>query len=236
MILNVNNTEVKRFSDRLRKMHKSDMPLAVRGTLNDLAFDVKKNTLLPGADKFFILRNPSFFKRYSGVQKATGFNINSMRSEVGIIPGSSTAARQLTRQEYGGTIPKRSMIYINTARVGGSKSKIVRKSNYMNAKKIVRGQPNRVRSKKSQFVADAFVANKYNLFLLTENTLFDVKGIKFGKGKTRKVFVRLNPIADYEKNRSVSVKSTYFLRKASQVTYQKQTSFFLNNAKRRFQK
>jgi hypothetical protein len=236
MTLSVDNREVRNYSNRLRQMHRSNFPIVVRQTLNDLAFDVKKNTLLPSADKAFILRNPTFFKKFSGVQKASGFEINRMKSEVGINSSNSVAARQLTQQEYGGRIPKRSMIYMDQARVGKSKSKMVRKANYIGTKKIVRGQPDRQRSQKSQFVADAYIAKRYGLFLLTDNTLFDVNDIKFGKGKARKVFVRLTPIADYEKNRSVSVSSTYFLKKASQITYQKQTSFFIKNAKRRLEK
>lgn len=236
MILNVNNKEVENYTKRLRNMHRSDFPVAVRQTLNDMAFDVKQNQLLKSADKVFILRNPSFFRKYSGVSKANGWNVNTMKSQVGIIPGTNEPAKKLVKQEYGGTITNRSMIYMNTARISRSKMKRVRKQNYIGTKGIVRGDANKSRSEKSQFVANAFIAKKYNLFLFQDDTLFDVEDIKTRSGTSRKVFVRMTPIADYEKNRSVNLQSRPFLRPASMITYQKQSSYYIKNAKKRFEK
>jgi len=237
-MLYIDNTEVKRFTEQLRNMHRSNLPIVIRQTLNDMAFDVKKNTLLKFADKEFILRNPAFFKRYSGVDKANGWDINKMQSQVGITPKESTAARQLTKQEFGGTIPKRSMIYMNQARTGGSKSKRVRKQNYIGTKGIVKGKPSSGRTRKSNFVAQSIVAFRENKYLLwNKKTLFDIKSVNFsGTGKNRGVKVDATPIADYEKNRSVNFEASPFVRPASEYTFKKQTGFYVKNAKKRFEK
>jgi hypothetical protein len=225
--LQIDNREVKQFTNRLREMHRSNLPIVVRQTLNDLAFDTKKNTLLLSAGKEFTLRKPSFFRKYSGVQKANGWNINQMHSEIGIIPGDSKAAKQLTKQEYGGTIPNRSYIYMNTARIGGSKSKLVRKQNYIGTKGIVKGTKNR--GKKSQLIADAAIGFRENKMILENGTLFQVKSFANGRFK-------LVPIASYKKDRSVTVQARPFMRIASEMSYTKQEYFFVRNAKKRLEK
>lgn len=230
----VDTAQVKKYTDHLKRMHRSNFPIVVRQTLNDLAFDVKKNTLLKSADREFILRNPSFFRKHSGVKKADGWNVNEMHSEVGIFPQGSRAAAQLTQQEYGGVIPKRSFIYMNQARTGGSKTKKVRRQNYIGTIKLIRGNPNVQRSDKSQYIADAFMAKKMKKSILKDDTLFNVKSIK--KGDDDKVFVKLFPIASYKENRSVRVRSRPFLRHASEITYKRAEEFFVKNAEKRLEK
>jgi hypothetical protein len=242
MQLSIDNREVEQYTKKLRALHRSNLPIAVRQTLNDLAFDVKQVTLMRNADKQFIMRNPGFFKRHSGVKKADGWDINNMRSEVGIIPGESIAATQLTKQEFGGAIGKRSFIYMNAARISAAKNKMVRRQNYLNKKEFIKGTPSRSRSDKSQFIARAIVAKKTNKLLLEDSTsgqtAFEVRDIKFsGKGgRNRKVFVRLNPLADYERNRSISLKARPFLYPASLQSFAKGMYFFIKNAKKRFEK
>ncbi|MDD5013669.1 MAG: hypothetical protein PHW73_01025 [Atribacterota bacterium] len=240
--LSINNKEVENFTNKLREMHRSNLPIVVRQTLNDMAFDVKNNTLMKNADKQFIIRNPGFFKKHSGVKKADGWDINKMQSEVGIIAGSNIAAQQLTRQEFGGTIGKRSFIYMNAARVSGVKNKMVRRQNYLKSREFIKGEPSRSRSDKSQFVARAIVAKRTKKLMLEDSksgqTLFDVKDVKFsGKGgRNRKVFVRLIPLADYEQNRSVHLKARPFLGPASMQSFAKCTQYYITNAKKRFEK
>jgi hypothetical protein len=239
-ILNVDNTEVKRFTSRLKEMHRSNFPIVVRQTLNDTAFDVKKTTLIPSVDKKFILRNPAFFRRYSGVNKATGWNVNAMKSEVGIIPGNSTAANQLTKQEYGGQISNRDMIYMDQARSSKSKLKSVRKINYLGGKGIVGGRAIK-RSRKSNFIAAAYIAKKENKNVLWATkrgyTLYAVNNIDFsGSGRNRRVKVNAIPLADYESNRNVKVMAKPFLKPASLLSYNKQPYFYMKNAKARFEK
>ena len=112
----VDTTQVKRFTDKLRELHRSNMPIAVRQTLNDTAFDVLKITLPEKFKTDFMIRNKSFLRSHSGVQKADGWEINGMQSKVGITPKGSEAAEGLTKQEFGGS-EKKPFIYMNQARV-----------------------------------------------------------------------------------------------------------------------
>lgn len=245
--LNMDNSQVKAYTNKLQQMHRSNFPIAVRQTLNDLAFDVKQKELLRYADKEFILRNPNFFKRFSGVKKAVGFDLKSMNSEVGIIKSTAQggeAAANLTKQEYGGSISDRSMIYMNQSRISGSKTKRVKKANYLGSKGLVGGKPLKgygMRTRKSNFVAAAYVAIRENKNVLWETksgfTLYSVSSLSFsGTGKNRNVKVNATPLASYEKNRSVRIMAHPFLKPASLAAYQKQGYFFIKNAEKRLNK
>jgi len=241
-VLNVNSKDVIMFTNKLEKLSKSDFPIAVRQTLNDLAFDVKQNTLLRKADKTFIIRAPTFFKRFSAVEKAKGFDVNTMQSKAGIKPGSNIAAKNLTKQEKGGKIKKRSYIYMNQARVSRNKAKKVRKPYYLNSKNKVQGQPSvRRRSRKSNFVAAAIVGKKFNKFVLhdtsTGKTAYIIKSVKLtGRGRSRKANIKSIPIADFEQNRVISLGAKPFLKPAAIESLKKSEVLYIQNAKRRFEK
>lgn len=213
-------------------MHRSNFPVAVRSTLNDLAFDVKKTTLLKSADQQFILRAPKFFKSHSGVKKATGFNINTMHSEAGITPRGSQAAKDLAKQEHGGAMPGEA-IYLDTARVSKSKQKKVSKANYLN-RGHVKGRQNANRGRRASRVAAAVVAKRENKFLLEGGILFDVKSIRFGTGKTRRVNIRAVPVASYKKGRTVKLDKRPFVANAGKMSQQKANALYIKNAKKRF--
>ncbi len=240
--LDVNNDEVVNFTNKLEKLHKSDYPIAVRGTLNDLAFDVKQKSLLRKVNKTFVTRSPGFFKKYSGVEKATGFEVNKMHSKVGIVPGNNIAAKNLEKQEKGGMVPKRSYIYMNQARVSRSHRKRVRKGNYLNDKNKVKGAPSvSRRSRASNFVAAAIVGLKFNKFVLhdtsTSKTAYLIKSISLtGKGRKRKANIRTVPIADYEYNRAVQLKPMPFLLPASKESLKNAGKYYIKNAEKRFKK
>src|SRR5687767_16018423 len=86
MELNINSDAVVKHTNTLEKMHRSAMPLAIRNTLNSVAFDVKKNTMPASAEREFVTRAPNFFKANSRVEMARGWNVDSMQSVVGFIP------------------------------------------------------------------------------------------------------------------------------------------------------
>ena len=67
----LDTSQVKRFADKLRTMHRSNMPIAVRQTLNDAAFDVMKNTLPMIWKDDFIVRNKSFYVHIQELKKQT---------------------------------------------------------------------------------------------------------------------------------------------------------------------
>ncbi len=67
-IFNINTDASVMLVNKLEQLHRSAFPLAVRGTLNAAAFDVKMKTLDESATQNFERRSPTFFKRFSGRQ------------------------------------------------------------------------------------------------------------------------------------------------------------------------
>ena len=108
VVFDVNTNDVIELTVALKKMHRSAFPVAVRSTLNELAFMTKQKQLIPTAQKKVIVRNKTFFRRFSGVNKATGFNVDSMRSEVGFTKNKAT--KGMKQQEIGGSLKAKSSI------------------------------------------------------------------------------------------------------------------------------
>lgn len=252
-VLFIDNSQVVRFTQRLREMHRSDLPVVVRQTLNDTAFDVYKNSMPATFRNEFTVRNKTFLKAHSGVKKAEGFNVSSMKSRVGIIPNGSKAAEGLTKQEFGGST-KRPFMYMDEARVSKSMSKLVRSKNIILGKggNIVTGTPTIAnkysrksgygsRNRKANTVAEAIVAAKTGKFVMwrgssTETAMF-VRSVRFsGKGPNRKVNIKADPIASYVEGYNKKITSTHFLEHSSYKSYLLQYHFFIVNAKRRFER
>lgn len=240
IVLDVNTREVREFTNTLTRMRRSEFPLAVRGTLNDLAFHHKRVELMKSAGELFTLRNPSFIRSHSGVKKAEGWDVNSMRSESGIIPRGLKAAEQLEIQETGGSISNRNVIYVDPARGGSNKNRVSTR-NYINKTGIVKGQPTRRRSRKSNIVAMAYVANKTNQLLKIETKstdhFFRVNSLKFsGSGLSRRANLKMTAIASYDKGRRVTISPRPFMRISGERTMTHVLAFYIKNAKRRFEK
>jgi hypothetical protein len=238
-ILDINNKDVVAFTNKLAQMHRSDLPIVVRQTLNDLAFDTKQKTLPATYNKNFIRRSKTFLKSHSGVQKADGWDVNKMHSEVGIIARGegSEAAEGLTMQEFGGTKTK-SMVYMKNAR-GGSNRRTVQSSKYFNKFQKVKGNPSvKRRSRKSNFIASAIMAHRTGKLLIWDSksgqTVFLINSIYLGAGNVARV--NATPIADYENDRQLRLKARPFLRPASNISFSKQDNFFRSNAIKRFKK
>lgn len=237
MIIDVNNKEVRAFTIKLQQMHRSNFPIVVRQTLNDLAFDVKTVSLKQQYEKQFIRRDKTFLKSHSGVVKASGFNITSMKSEVGIIEkqGSEKASQGLGKQEYGQSV-KKPVVYMKSARSGSNKRKVVA-GNYYNKYQKIRGLHANVgrHTRKSNFVASAIMAHKLGKLLMWDSksgqTIFLVQSIYLAANS--QVDIKLKAIADYEDKRVLNLKARPFLQPASLLSHNKVNSFFLKNAQKR---
>lgn len=239
--LQIDNKQVRDYTNTLRQMHRSDLPIVIRQTLNDTAFDVKKNTLMPAIDRKFILRNPSFFKKFSGVKMADGWNVNSMRSEVGIIKSSQRGgevAAELTQQEFGGKIKHKARL-LKFVRRGKTRLGKVNSSYNLTKKGYVEGAPKYNRGRKSNFVAEAFVAFKENKYMNIrtkkgKDTLLLVESISQNV-KTRKFNIRLKGIAELNQENK-QLKARPFMKPAGEKSYLKQESFYIRNARKRLNK
>lgn len=239
MMLDVNAGELARLSNRLEKLNRSAFPVAVRGTLNKAAFDVKKNTLPRSTDEKFVNRTKTFFKAFSKVEKADGFDVNSMRATVGMsekdLKGNNNyAIKDLEKQEEGGKITNRAFIPTKKAR-GGNNNNRVRKANWVAE----------IKAKKFTNISDVQGKNPSQRF---RKAVFDagVGGIVMGAVRAKKMIwrvesingrkFRLTPIYSVKNNRSVSVKPTHFMRDAALMTAKKLPDFYNKEAERQFKK
>ncbi len=254
MKLNINSNAVVNQTNRLEKLHRSALPVAIRETLNNAAFDVKKNTM-PKTAKEFKKRQPNFFKANSKVEKANGFDTKSMKAVVGFfennLVGKNYAVKDLEQQEKGGEIKKKSFIAQKGGRVG---NKMVRQNlrlNNLKGKTFVKtssfgknNQGNRISglSLKQQFIRAAIYAEtKFgkDAFVLGgkgkggSRTLSLINGIRKGRFG---IEVSRTPIYNVKKGRAISVKATNFMKRASFESGSKMDSFYIAQAQKQFLK
>jgi hypothetical protein len=239
--LNINIDAVVKFTNILEKMHKSALPVAIRQTLNDAAFDVKKNTMPQTATSKFTQRQKNFFMANSRVEVATGFDLKTMRSTVGfyenrlVNQSTNYAVKDLEKQETGGTIHGKTFIPTVFARRGKSNTGLVkpnarlskiRKSNIINAKDM-RGQYHKL-TKHQQFIVAAKRAG-IGGFVIYNDLLLMINGID---GKT----INAAPLYSVKKSRSVNVSRTSFMRSASEISGRKLPHFYVKNAQKQMEK
>lgn len=112
---NINDHDLIEYTRKLDKLHRSALPVTIRQTLNDVAFEAKKIDIPNEFNDEFIVRRPTFIKSHSFANKsANTFNINEMESSAGIIKGKSLAGDQLKKQEEGGFIINRAIPTLET--------------------------------------------------------------------------------------------------------------------------
>lgn len=256
MQFNINTDAAVKFTNTLEKLAKSALPVAVRGTLDDAAFDVKTKTMPDTASKAFVNRNKTFFKANSKVERAQGFDMGSMKSTVGFFENklvnqsTNYAVKDLEQQEDGGEIGGKSLIPMKTARVGNSKNKNVRPNyriknlgNVIDAKKVTAG------NKKQKFIRAAFMATKLYgdaAFVLGNDwkgnrTLSKINVIwgstrKQGNFGSRKLLIERTPLYTFRKGRSINVAGKNFMRRASLESGLKMDDFYMARAKKQIEK
>lgn len=245
MLLNINSDAAVVFTNKLEKLHRSALPNAIRNTLNKAAFTVKQVTMPKSAERF-IKRQPNFFKANSGVQMATGFDVNSMRATVGFVahklrnPSTNFSIKELEEQEYGGDITHRSFIPLNTARAGGSHVRNVRPVNRLSriknivdaAKLSGKGAP------KTKFIRAAIrTAHSAQ----GGHVLGDIKGKRGTRTLWRidsvmvsggKIHIKKTPLYSFRENRDVGIKSTGFMHTASIQSANQLDKFYIAEAER----
>ena len=237
--ININTDAFVVLANKLGQINRSALPVVVRQTLNDAAFDVKNKTLQLSANQKFIKRSPNFFKTFSGVNKATGFAINSMRAEVGMTDQGKTSARaavsHMDQQEQGGSI-KGGGDYLKASRSGSNRRK-VQQANYFNKGNLVTGAFKRKGTAKSNFVAAASVALMTGKAMFIDTPkgkfLISVTAISaFVKTKSLKITTKILMMD----RKSVQITGTHFSNAAAAMTLQKVTGFYQKEAQKQFAK
>jgi len=132
--INISSDDFILFANKLEKIGKADMPVAVRSTLNQLAFRMKgsggqRGEIDKQAEKDFdFRRNKTLFRVMTGVEKASGLNVANMQSKAGIVKksGRDQLAEGLAQQQQGGNT-KQKATPLDAARTGRTVSKRVRR-------------------------------------------------------------------------------------------------------------
>lgn len=240
MKLNINTDAAVVFTNKLEKMKKSALPVAVFNTLNKAAFDVKMNTMPNNVDKTFTKRQPNFFKANSRVEKASGFNIQTMKSTVGFVARSGKlnyAVKELEQQEDGGIIRKRKLVPLDTARKGNAQNQMVRANARLGKiKNMIKTSNVKGKSAKEKFVKAAALAGTGGYVLSgKKNIVFKID--KFDhksklKGKITSMKLKVTPLYKYKRTGTVKINNaTKFMQKSSNESAQKMEKFFIENAK-----
>lgn len=234
MKLDINDSELIKYTDKLESISRKALPYAVKNTLNNAAFDMKKTTLHKSVKSNFKgLKAPMFFKRYSGVNKANAKEIDSMVAMVGMLdmgnPSIRTAIENMEKQEFGGIIDD-GFAYLKDSRAGSNLNKFVRKPNYYDKNKVISGRSKVGRgngSVKSKFVARAYKANKERkpMFINSMRGNFLAEVRSFRKTKKGKVKIKMRLLMK-ERDR-VNIKATNFMQEAGLDTQKKIPNLYI---------
>jgi len=233
--LDINTDAAVNFSDKLERMSRSALPNAVRNTLNSAAFDVKQKTMPASASAEFTQRRKTFFKAKSRVGMAKGWDINQMNSKIGFIGGGDNqAVRDLEKQDRGGKIGGRKFIPSDDARVTKSLGRNVRnKYKYENIKNVKNVRDFKGNSWGARFLKASHNAGVGGFVVNTSGgswgAILEITSLRRGLAGYKKIYT-LN------KSEVVSVKSTGFMRKASNKSAKKLNRFYEENAKRQIKR
>lgn len=237
MQLHLNNDAVVGMANKLEKMHRSALPLAIRGSLNKAAFNTKTKTLLDSAKDTFVTRQPNFFKAFSRVQKADGWDVEGMQAivgftEKGLKGDHNYSVADLEQQEEGGSIKKRSFIPVQTARKSKSSARPVRPMNRLSrVKNVVNAKKVPGVNSKQKFVKAVHIAGKGGYVLSKFNDkqiLWRVNSIR----KTATKQFKLTALYSYKEGRKVNVEATNFSKNAALKSGKDMAAYFYDEAKR----
>ena len=205
------------------------MPVAIRLTLNRTAKDMKQRSLLAVTRDKFTIRQKNFFKAFSRIQFAKGFNINRMNSVVGILTAGNNAAEDLEKQEVGGKIGGRTFVPTVKARVSKKFTKpLARKKTLKNFKQIPRVQF----GDKKGFLKAMSSVGKGGAVIYGSMVLL-IKGRRKRGGRT---FFNTEKIYSFKKGRSVRVKPTRFMRTAALISSNRMEIFYKLEAEKQIKR
>lgn len=234
--LELDTKEIEAYGKKLGTLHRSAYPSAVRATLNGAAFDVKQRSLLVSAQQNFVNRQANFFKANSKVKPAMGWDVEGMKSIVGMVPlkGNNKAVDDLEQQERGGTIKKKSFIPMRPSRIGKSTNRNVQKTSRLSSiNNIVNAQQSKGSSEGQRFTKAVIFAGRGGHVLSERGILWRVDSISRSGKNTR---FKITPIYSYEKGRDVQVKATHFMETAAVSSAKKMPYIYKKEAEFQFKK
>lgn len=128
--IEINTLQLRYWKKALDELGKTKFPVAVRNTMNNMAFAMKGSRSGAGyierrsRTEFDYRRNRTLITKLSGAKKATGMDVSSMKSGAGIfeVSGRSKVANRMENQESG-TPLKHAFTPQKAARVGNNVNK-----------------------------------------------------------------------------------------------------------------
>jgi len=241
-MIEINTADFNVLSNKLEKIGKADLPVAVRSTLNSMAFKMKGAGSKRGqidiqAEKDFdYRRNKTLFKVMTGVQKASGLTINRMQSKAGIVSrsGRTELAEGLAQQQKGGKLKKKATPTLKT-RPGSNISKRVRRPSYLRNLNSI----DATNKRGQKFIQAAIRAKKEKRTLLIKTKSGDtvvakVRSIKRARGR---IDVRISWLYRYNQNNSITLgKSRPFINTAAKTVIVMMPKEFEKQARKRISK
>lgn len=238
MTLIINSKEFATVANKLDRLSRSDLPIAVRSTLNNMAFRMQKSELRESARKEFDYTRTNIVQNLSYATKAQGFNMRNMKSEAGIRerPNRQRVAKGLASQEFGGEVESKT---VPTKRArGGSESSKVRPSLRLGNKAIVDARLKR----RSDFISAASAAKKSGSLLMTKTNNSQVAAIarvsRFTRRKKKNPNIKLTWLYRYQMDdkKINPADKRQFTKRAYQETMKHFSDEFYKQADIRFQK
>lgn len=231
--MNVNTDASIILTAKLERLNKSAFPSAVRSTLNDASFTMKQKEILDSAKLNMKVKSPSFFKRYTGVKRANGFNVSSMYSEVGFQDRGQNSARKainkgMESNEFGGRDDEGGM-YIGKSR--GAKGLVKRNARFDKSKVL------KTKSKSNIARMYASAKSKKQVFINTSNGRFLVQVKSFDRGvQGGGPNIQVDFLMRHRKQHIANAKATHFIKESALKTAKQMDEFYLRNATYQFQK
>ena len=245
---NVNTDAVISFTAKLERLNRQGFPNAVRSTLSDGAFEMKKKNILFSAKKNMTVRSPSFFKKFTGVDKAKGYEINSMKAKVGFIntdkdpKKGQKAIVGMEHNEVGGSDSTGAM-YLGKTRHNNSLRRKVRLNARYDKKNLARGHQFSVRNSKNrggQSTVMALMASyeeQKPVFIRPKSGIaYVVKVLSAFNMKEGKREFKLEFLMRSRKKKTAHAKATHFNKEAAIKTSKQMDVFYVKNAEREFNK
>jgi len=242
-VFDVNTDKAIGLSSKLERLHKSAFPSAVRNTLNKAAFQTKKNVPEVAATKF-ITRQKTFFKRFSTVDKASGWEVSKMVATVGIDSRQNKQlAENLESQETGGMVKGKKLIPHDDARTGRNQAKRVSSRNYLNkikihdATKAFKGHRGTRNSKFVAAVMSTAKSGKNQMMLKSGNKgmVYQVTSISQNR-RTKKINFKIKKLYSVRNTKTHSVKASRFMLKSATLAARNIDDYYKEAAEFQFKK
>ena len=222
---------------KLERLRKSALPSAIRSTLSDGAFEMKKTNILESAKKNMTVRNKTVFKKFTGVKKATGFDVGSMYSEVGFIPKEgvkgSKIGEGMEHNEVGGT-DEDGFMYLPKTRTAGNKNRLVRRNRRFDKGKLLGNikASNIATKSKNRFIINSIESfeQKKAFNFTTKKGRFLVMATSVKRGVDGNTKVKLDFLMRGRNKFKAHAKATHFNREAAIKTSKQMEVFYKKNA------